>query len=146
MDTISKKKRSWNMSRIRSRDTKPEIAVRRLLHEIGIRFRLHVRKLPGHPDIVLSRRRTVVFVHGCFWHRHQGCKYAYFPKSRKIFWNNKFNANLKRDRLQEAELKRQGWRVIVVWECQLRKPDKVRTRLENACRKRLSTNQGLILS
>jgi len=123
MDRISREHRSWNMSRIRGRDTKPEKAVRSLLHRMGYRFRLHGRDLPGRPDIVLPKHRTVIFVHGCFWHRHRGCKYAYTPKSRVGFWAKKFRANRLRDRRNEISLRERGWNVLVVWECELEDPE-----------------------
>ena len=107
------------MSRIRSRDTKPEMVVRRLLHSLGHRYRLHRKGLPGKPDIVLPKYRTVIFVHGCFWHRHPGCKYAYTPKSRLEFWNKKFDENVRRDRENKKALRKLGWKVIVVWECEI---------------------------
>jgi DNA mismatch endonuclease, patch repair protein len=128
-DSISKSHRSWNMSRIRSRDTQPEIAVRSLLHRMGYRFRLHVRDLPGVPDIVLPKYASVIFVHGCYWHRHQGCKYAYTPKSNRAFWSGKFEANVKRHKAVARELLALGWRVIVVWECELRNEQKLKRRL-----------------
>jgi DNA mismatch endonuclease (patch repair protein) len=118
MDRISRERRSWNMSRIRGRDTKPEVTVRSVLHGLGWRFRLHRKDLPGRPDIVLVRHRTVVFVHGCFWHRHARCRFAYSPKSNRAFWNKKFGGNVARDRRDRGRLRRLGWRVIVVWECQ----------------------------
>lgn len=120
MDDLTPEQRSWNMSRIRGRDTKPEILVRSLLHRIGFRFRLHRRDLPGTPDIVLPKHRAVVFVHGCFWHRHPGCRYAYTPKSRVDFWTQKFAANVKRDAKTRRALEQAGWQVLVVWECELR--------------------------
>ena len=129
-DSLSPNRRSENMSRIRGKDTKPEIQVRSILHRLGYRFRLHDRKLPGTPDIVLPRFQTVVNVNGCFWHRHRNCKYAYQPKSRVDFWNKKFDENVARDRKNAAELKRLGWKVVTVWECELAKPDKLRRRLE----------------
>ena len=119
-DTISKEHRSWNMGRIRGKDTKPEIGVRSLLHRLGYRYRLHDRNLPGRPDIVLRRFRTVIFVHGCFWHRHPGCRYAYFPKSRTDFWEEKFARNVVRDHDAQAALAIGGWRVATVWECETR--------------------------
>lgn len=122
VDRLTKEKRSWNMSRIRGKNTKPELIVRSMLHRMGYRFRLHREDLPGKPDIVLPKYKTVIFVHGCFWHRHKKCKYAYNPKSRKTFWQKKFNENVKRDRKRQNELKRLGWRVIVIWECQVTKP------------------------
>jgi len=120
VDRITEKHRSWNMSRIKSKDTKPELIVRSLLHRMGYRFRLHRKDLPGKPDIVLPKYKTVVFVHGCFWHRHPNCKYAYTPKSRQEFWKKKFRDNVKRYRAIAKELRNSGWKVLVVWECQLR--------------------------
>lgn len=113
------------MSRIRAKDTKPELAVRSLLHRLGFRFRIHVRRLPGCPDIVLPKLRTVVFVNGCFWHRHRNCKFAYSPKSRKMFWSDKFDANVTRDRQWQRNLKKLGWTVHVIWECQTRETGKL---------------------
>ncbi len=120
MDDLTPEKRSWNMSRIRGRDTKPELLVRSLLHRLGYRFRLHCRDLPGTPDIVLPKYRTVIFVHGCFWHRHPGCRYAYTPKSRVEFWKDKFTANVDRDARTRRALEQAGWQVLIVWECELR--------------------------
>jgi len=121
MDTISKEKRSWNMSRIRSKDTKPEMQVRSLLHKAGYRFRIHVDTLPGKPDIVMPKYKSVIFVHGCFWHKHPRCKYAYSPKSRVGFWKKKFKQNVERDKRVKRELAKLGWNVITVWECQVNK-------------------------
>ena len=132
MDRISKARRSWNMSRIRSGNTGPERIVRSMLHCMGYRFRLHVKDLPGKPDIVLPKYRTIIFVHGCFWHRHPACKYAYTPKSRKMFWNTKFRANVARDAEVRNRLAKLGWKVIVVWECELREPGALRERLRTA--------------
>ena len=109
------------MSRIRAKNTTPELAVRSLLHRLGFRFRIHVKRLPGCPDIVLSRLRTVVFVNGCFWHRHKNCKFAYSPKSRKAFWEEKFKANVTRDHQLQTQLGKSGWTVRVIWECQTHK-------------------------
>jgi len=117
MDTLTPSSRSWNMSRIRARDTAPERLVRSLLHKEGYRFRLHTG-LPGTPDIVLPKYRSVILVHGCFWHRHRSCKYAYTPKSRQSFWQTKFVTNVARDRQVRRQLKKLGWRVIIVWECE----------------------------
>lgn len=119
MDTLSEEQRSWNMSRIRSKDTKPERTVRSLLHSMGFRFRLHVASLPGTPDIVLPRYKTVIFVHGCFWHHHPGCKYAYTPKSRVEFWMKKFEQNISAHERATGELTALGWHVLVIWECEL---------------------------
>ena len=120
VDKLTKEKRSWNMSRIRGKDTKPEIIVRSILHKNGFRFRLNRKDLPGKPDIVLPKHQSVIFVHGCFWHRHSRCRFAYNPKSRVKFWQNKFSRNVERDRFVKKELKKMGWKVIVVWECELK--------------------------
>ena len=126
MDRLSTEHRSWNMSRIRSANTAPEIQVRSLLHRLGFRFRNSTsRKLPGRPDVVLPKLKTVVLVHGCFWHRHKKCRFAYSPKSRTDFWERKFENNVRRDADVRRLLRKAGWRVLVVWECQLRRPDKV---------------------
>ncbi|HEY3318961.1 MAG TPA: very short patch repair endonuclease [Planctomycetota bacterium] len=129
MDRLSKAKRSWNMSRIRAKNTSPEVAVRSIIHSLGYRFRLHPRHVFGCPDIVLPRLRTVVLVHGCFWHRHPKCRYTYRPKSNLEFWNRKFQANMKRDEIVRKRLRNDGWRMLVVWECELRKPARVTRRL-----------------
>ena len=118
MDSLTKEHRSWNMSRIRSTDTKPEMLVRSFLHRNGFRFRLHVKDLPGHPDIVLPKYKTVIEVRGCFWHRHSGCKYATMPSSNTEFWQAKFKQNTKRDKKHAKELKALGWKLIVVWGCE----------------------------
>jgi DNA mismatch endonuclease (patch repair protein) len=131
MDRISAAKRSWNMSRIKNADTKPELAVRFLLHRLGYRFRLHRKDLPGKPDIVLPRLMTVVLVHGCYWHRHPGCRYAYTPKSRTEFWKAKFRRNQQRDIIVRSELSKLGWRVLVVWECETKDMDSLTVRLRN---------------
>jgi DNA mismatch endonuclease (patch repair protein) len=117
------------MGRIRSKNTRPELLVRSLLHLAGYRFRLHARDLPGHPDIVLPRWKTVVFVNGCFWHRHKGCVYAYTPKTRKVFWRKKFLANVRRDEATVKALASLGWTVEIVWECELAQPEELRKRL-----------------
>lgn len=118
-DVVDSATRSKWMAGIRGRDTKPEVAVRSFLHRAGLRFRVNVRNLPGRPDIVLPKWRTVVLVHGCFWHRHRDCKYAYTPKSRRDFWTGKFRDNVDRDRRNIDQLRQQGWRVLVVWECKI---------------------------
>jgi DNA mismatch endonuclease (patch repair protein) len=107
------------MSRIRSKDTKPEIRVRSILHKMGYRFRLHRNDLPGKPDIVLPKYKSVIFVNGCFWHRHENCKYATTPKSNEEFWNRKFSDTVARDKRNWSDLEKLGWRVHVVWQCQL---------------------------
>ena len=108
------------MSGIRGKDTRPEMMVRKGLHRLGFRFRLHNRNLPGKPDLVLPKRAAVVFVHGCYWHRHQGCRYATTPSTRPEFWQAKFQGNVERDRRNQRELMKAGWRVFIVWECALR--------------------------
>lgn len=118
-DTLTKEKRSWNMSRIKGKNTKPELLLRSMLHKDGFRFRIHGKRLSGKPDIVLPRYQTVIFVNGCFWHRHQGCKYAYTPKSRQDFWDKKFEATVRRDKEKKENLEQSGWKVLTVWECEL---------------------------
>ena len=133
MDRISKEHRSWNMSRIKGRDTKPELIVRSMLHRMGYRFRLHVKTLPGKPDIVLPKYKTVIFVHGCFWHRHKGCKYAYTPKTRRAFWQAKFQANQERHDTVAAQLRSHGFLVVTIWECAvMRRPTQIIKRLSQA--------------
>lgn len=109
------------MSRIQGKNTKPERVVRSLLHRMGYRFRLHRKDLPGKPDIVLPKYRTAIFVNGCFWHRHEGCKSAYTPKTRKDFWSKKFAGNVERDSVNQEKLRQLGWNVICVWECEIQK-------------------------
>ena len=120
-DTLSPEERSRRMSRIGAKDSRPEMVVRRIAHALGYRYRLHRRDLPGAPDLVFPRLTSVIFVHGCFWHRHPDpdCKLARWPKSRLDFWRPKLEGNRARDLRQEAELASAGWRVMVVWECQL---------------------------
>lgn len=129
VDRVSGEHRSRIMSRIRGKDTAPELAVRRTLRSMGIGYRLHVRDLPGRPDIVMAGRRTVIEVRGCFWHRHPGCRFAYSPRSRTDFWEAKFAANVERDRRNELALNQAGWKVITVWECETRDVDALRRRL-----------------
>lgn len=118
------------MSRIRGKNTKPEIKVRSLLHRMGYRFRLTKNSLPGKPDIILPRYHTVVFVHGCFWHRHEGCRYAYTPKSRTEFWDEKFASNIKRDRVVSEQIREASWNQLVVWECELKDEEGLKNRLK----------------
>ena len=130
MDRISREHRSWNMSRIRSGDTKPERIVRSLLHGRGYRFRLHKKDLPGKPDIVLPKYKTVIFVHGCFWHRHKGCKHASVPKTRQDFWQTKFNSNIARDKKVQKQLNSTGWKIVIIWECELSEIETLINKLE----------------
>jgi len=126
MDHISREHRSWNMSRIKSSNTKPEIVVRSLLHNMGYRFRLHRKDLPGKPDIALPMYNSVIFVHGCFWHRHKECKNTTSPKTKKTFWREKFKANVIRDKKVQEELKSMGWKILIIWECELPDLDRVK--------------------
>jgi DNA mismatch endonuclease (patch repair protein) len=129
MDKLTKERRSWNMSRILSKNTKPELIVRSLLHGMGYRFRLHVKKLPGNPDIVLPKYRTIIFVHGCFWHQHPECKFAYTPKSRQEFWGEKLKRNVMQHERIAKDLDELGWQVIVVWECEIANVPALKERL-----------------
>lgn len=117
------------MARIRGKNTKPELVVRSRIHRLGYRFRLHDHRLPGAPDIVLKRHGAVVLVHGCFWHRHRGCRFAYTPKSKTVFWQAKFRGNVARDRRNAAALRHLGWRVLTVWECETTRPDRIDRRV-----------------
>jgi len=123
VDNLTTEKRSWNMSHIKGKDTKAEVFVRSLLHRLGYRFRLHRHDLPGKPDIVLPKYNTVIFVHGCFWHRHEGCKLAYTPKSRIEFWGKKFLENSQRDIRNKDALEKLGWKVFIIWECETKLKD-----------------------
>ena len=120
-DSLTKERRSWNMSKIKGKDTEIEIKVRKYLFSQGFRYRKNVGSMPGKPDIVLPKYRTIIFVHGCFWHRHKGCKDATTPKTRTEFWNEKFRKNVENDRLHTQQLEDSGWRVIVLWECEINK-------------------------
>lgn len=128
-DRIDPARRSFNMSRVRSANTRPELEVRTLLHRLGYRFRLHRRSLPGTPDLVFPSRRAVIFIHGCFWHRHAGCPKASMPTTRPEFWAKKFEANQTRDKRVRHALADDGWRVEVVWECEVRDREKLAARL-----------------
>jgi DNA mismatch endonuclease (patch repair protein) len=120
MDIWSKEKRSECMSKIRSKDTKPELALRKALFARGFRYRVNDKKLLGKPDIVLPKYKTVIFLHGCFWHRHKGCKYAYTPKTNTQFWVDKITSNAERDKVNLQKLTALGWNVLTVWECEIR--------------------------
>ena len=123
-DVHTKEVRSYNMSQIRSKNTKPELVVRKYLFAKGFRYKLYQKDLPGKPDIVLPKYRTVIFVHGCFWHGHEGCKYFVVPKTRTVWWLNKINGNKANDAKKVQTLAQAGWKVLIVWECQL-KPAKL---------------------
>jgi DNA mismatch endonuclease (patch repair protein) len=118
-DKLTAEHRSWNMSRIRSTNTAPEKLVRSMLHRMGYRFSLHRKDLPGRPDIVMPKHNTVIFVHGCFWHRHSGCNQGRIPATRREFWEKKLTGNAERDKQHQRELRKLGWRVITVWECEV---------------------------
>ncbi len=128
-DTIPSDERSWLMSRIKSADTQPEMIVRSTLHRLGFRFSLRRRDLPGKPDVVMRKWKCVIFVHGCFWHRHPGCPIATMPKSRIDFWQDKFRRNVERDTRVKTQLEDMGWKVVVVWECETRDRLALATRL-----------------
>ena len=121
MDIKSKEARSRNMAAIRNKDTKPEIVFRKMLFANGFRYRKNVNRLPGHPDLYLAKYHTAVFVHGCFWHRHKGCKYAYVPKSREDFWKEKFDKNVVRDKMVLTQLTEKKIKCLIIWECTIRK-------------------------
>jgi DNA mismatch endonuclease (patch repair protein) len=129
MDSVSAADRSKNMSRIRSTDTRPEMFVRRMLHRLGYRYTLHRRDLPGVPDLVFPARRKIIFVQGCFWHQHRGCADGRIPKSRVGYWKPKLLRNVERDRQNISMLRRVGWKVLTVWECDTLERDKLRERL-----------------
>lgn len=129
-DILSPEKRSWNMSRIRGANTKPEMLVRSMLHRGGFRFRIHDKSLPGKPDIVLKKYKSAIFVNGCFWHRHEGCSEATMPKTRRQFWKEKFQRTIERDKENKEALEKLGWDVIWIWECELKRaPDLTITRV-----------------
>ena len=129
-DVFSKEKRSWIMSRVKGRDTKPEILVRSFVHRMGFRFRVQRRDLPGNPDIVLPRHGKVILVHGCFWHGHKRCPRSKRPTTNKGFWNKKLDRNIERDKQFRRMLRSMGWKVLVVWQCETRKPEKLLGKLE----------------
>ena len=129
-DVFSQEKRSWIMSRVKGRDTKPEILVRAFIFRMGFRFRLHRRDLPGTPDIVLPRHGKMIFVHGCFWHEHKRCPRSKRPTTNENFWNKKLDGNIKRDKRYRRELRQMGWKVLIVWECETKNPEKLLRKLE----------------
>ena len=126
-DKMTKEQRHRCMSRIKGRDTKPEMLVRRYLHSRGYRYRVNVRRLPGTPDIVLRKYKTAIFINGCFWHGHEGCKYFVLPKSNSQFWQRKIDRNKKRDIEKRIQLRRLGWHTIIIWECQLKPKNRYTT-------------------
>lgn len=140
MDSLTPEQRSARMARVRNRDTQPELRVRKLIHSLGYRYRLHRRDLPGNPDLVFPSRRKVIFVHGCFWHRHPDpqCPLARWPKSKLSFWKPKLTANAQRDIRNQKALHADGWKILVVWECELR----YREQLENNLKRFLEAQDG----
>ncbi|MBK8138632.1 MAG: DNA mismatch endonuclease Vsr [Chloroflexi bacterium] len=134
VDTVTPQRRSEIMSKIRSRNTTPELRVRRLLREMRVGYRLHVKGLPGSPDIVMKGRKQLIIVHGCFWHQHESCKIAHIPKSRKEFWEAKLSRNVTRDKKNEALLRELGWDIITIWECETAQLDNLRVKLREALR------------
>lgn len=130
MDVVDQATRSRMMSGIRGKDTKPEIKVRKYLYAAGYRYRIHRKDLPGNPDLVLTKLKVCLFVHGCFWHRHVGCRYATSPKTRPEFWNEKFEKNVVRDLKNIQALEALGWTVLVIWECQLKKDTQALAKLK----------------
>lgn len=128
MDTLTPEQRSAQMAKVRSRDTKPEMLVRRLVHRMGYRYRLHRRDLPGKPDLVFGTKKKVIFIHGCFWHGHD-CPLGRIPKSRVDFWENKIRTNRSRDEAHLVKLEESGWKSLVIWECQLKKVDELENRI-----------------
>lgn len=124
MDIVTAEQRSKNMAAIRSKNTKPEIYFRKLLFSRGYRYRINSKQVSGHPDIFLKKYNTAIFIHGCFWHRHENCKYAYTPKSNVEFWNKKFDANIRRDAVVQEELRAGGIKCLIVWECTVRQMEK----------------------
>ncbi len=130
MDRLTPERRSWLMSRVRGRDTKPERIVRGLVRKLGLRPKLNAADLPGKPDLAFPKRKKAIFVHGCFWHRHSGCKYATIPKTRRAFWSAKFAANVVRDRRVRRQLRVLGFSTLVVWQCRTKRPAALAKRLE----------------
>ena len=131
MDVLTPEQRQKNMSRIRGKETKPEIIVRKFLFSRGVRYRKNDRKLPGHPDIVFPKYHTVVFVNGCFWHGHENCRYYRLPKTNTVFWRNKIERNKERDRGNITRLESLGWKVIIVWECEIKTKTEMESRLRD---------------
>ncbi len=129
-DVVDRNTRSRMMAAVRTKHTAPEMRVRKYLHAVGLRFRLHVRALPGAPDIVLPKYRTVIFVHGCFWHQHARCPKAKLPTTNQTFWSEKLSGNARRDRLTKQALQREGWNVLIVWECETRDPQRLARTVE----------------
>jgi len=129
-DVFPPEKRSQIMSRIRGYDTKPELTVRSIVHRMGFRFRLHGEDLPGNPDIILPKHKKLIFIHGCFWHGHKGCKRSKRPSSNVLFWQNKLDKNAERDKQKQKELTKLGWKYLVIWQCEITKPKLLRNKIK----------------
>jgi DNA mismatch endonuclease, patch repair protein len=143
MDTLTPEQRRLNMSLIRGKDTQPELVLRKALHAAGLRYRVHVPELPGRPDLVFARYRAAVFVHGCFWHCHEGCPVHKIPSTRRDFWTAKLRANVVRDLTNQSKLREQGWRVLIVWECAITGSRRQRTEaLVSQCKRFLESDGG----
>ncbi|QTO43638.1 DNA mismatch endonuclease Vsr [Burkholderia latens] len=142
MDSLTPAERSERMSRIKGKNTKPELIVRSLVHRMGYRYRLHRKGLPGRPDLVFAKRRKVIFVHGCFWHRHEGCRLARLPKSRLDFWRPKLDANAKRDKEVELRLAELGWKVLTIWECEVKEGAALASRIRAFLDDTENNNEG----
>ena len=142
MDSLTPAERSERMSRIKGKNTKPELIVRSLIHRMGYRYRLHGKGLPGRPDLVFAKRRKVIFVHGCFWHRHEGCHLARLPKSRLDFWRPKLEANAERDREVELRLVELGWKVLTIWECEVKEESALASRVRAFLDDTENNNEG----
>ncbi|MFA7184157.1 MAG: DNA mismatch endonuclease Vsr [Victivallales bacterium] len=130
MDNVSSKQRSINMSRVKGKNTRPEMTIRSLLHKMGYRFRLHNKKLPGNPDIILPKYKTIIFVHGCFWHQHEGCRKATIPQTNTDFWKIKLSKNVSRDSQNNDKLISLGWKVVIIWECELKNIEPLKNRIK----------------
>ncbi len=142
MDTLTAAERSERMALIRSKDTKPEWAVRQLVHRLGYRYRLHRKDLPGSPDLTFPSRKKVIFVHGCFWHAHKGCKVANRPKTHRPFWDKKFRLNVERDRANEVSLRNRGWKVLTIWECETKDHKPLAKRIRSFLDSRIANRPG----
>ncbi|MDO9413649.1 MAG: very short patch repair endonuclease [Pseudolabrys sp.] len=129
MDHVTKSRRSWLMSLVKSTNTSTELAVRKIIRRLGYKFQTYRKDLPGNPDIVISAKHSIIFVHGCYWHRHKGCPKATTPKTRRAFWLDKFEKNVRRDATARRRLRTLGWRVLVVWQCQLKSPERLERKL-----------------
>lgn len=146
-DIVSPEQRSKNMAAIRSKDTRPEVYLRKLLFSQGFRYRIADKNIPGHPDIFLRKYNTAIFVHGCFWHRHQGCKFSYTPKSRQDFWQKKFDDNIRRDSVVQDELRSKGIKCLIIWECtikKMRRDSSIKSLIIEKCKRFLESDEIVV--